>query len=172
MNHEATARVVIDMPRDEAWDLLKDLSLAHHYVPRISRTEITTVKTQGLGASRRVYPHSGTGVDESVIEWNEGHGLVLRLHNGDKISPVPFSRAVFRYRLDDAGHNRTALTASLVFDMRWGRLGRFLYQRFLHRVIRGEIRDVAISMKRFYESGEPVTADQLKPLRAAARQEV
>ncbi|WP_373081746.1 SRPBCC family protein [Zhongshania sp.] len=172
MKHEATARVVIDLPREEAWDLLKDLSLAHNYVPAVTRTEITTDKTTGLGASRRVYQRSGKGMDETVTEWNEGHGFVIRLHKGEKGAPPPFRQAVFRYRLEDAGHSRTALTASLVFDMRWGPLGRILYERLLHKVFRGVIRDIAISMKQFYESGEAVSDGQLKQLRIGARQEV
>lgn len=170
MKHEATARVVINMPREQAWDLLKNLSLAHHYVPNLTGTEITTEKTEGVGASRRVFQTSGKGMDETVAEWNEGHGFLLRLHNKDKGAPPPFAKAAFRYRLDDAGHHSTALTTSLMFDMRWGALGRFLYERLLHKVFRGVIRDVAISMKQYYETGEPVSPEQLKQLRIDARQ--
>ena len=172
MKHEVTARVVIDLPKDESWSLLKDLSLAHNYVPGVTRTEITTDKTTGIGASRRVYQGSGKGMDETVAEWDEGHGFVIRLHKGEKGAPAPFQQAIFRYRIEDAGHSRTALTASLVFDMRWGPVGRLLYERLLHRVFRGVIRDIAISMKHFYESGEAVSNGQLKQLRIDARQAV
>lgn len=170
MKHEATARVVINMPREQAWQLLKDLSLAHNYVPGITRTEITTAKTEGLGASRRVFQASGKGLDETVSEWYEGHGFLIRLHRDEKGAPPPFSQAAFRYRLDDAGHNCTALTTSLMFDMRWGVVGRFLYTRLLHKIFRGVIRDIAISMKQYYETGEPVSPEQLKQLRVGARQ--
>jgi hypothetical protein len=170
MKHEATARVVINMPREDAWNLLKDLSLAHHYVPGIARTEITTDKAEGLGASRRVYQASGKGLDETVTEWNEGHGFLIRLHKDDKGAPPPFAKAAFRYRIDDAGHDCTALTTSLMFDMRWGVAGRLLYERLLHKVFRGVIRDVALSMKQYYETGESVSPAQLKQLRIDAKQ--
>ncbi|MBW2939648.1 SRPBCC family protein [Zhongshania aquimaris] len=170
MKHEAAARVVINMPREQAWSLLKDLSLAHNYVPGITHTEITTEKAEGPGASRRVFQSSGKGMDETIVEWNEGHGFLIRLHRGEKGAPPPFANAAFRYRLDDAGHNCTALTTSLMFDMRWGALGRFLHSRLLHKTFRGVIRDVAISMKQFYETGEPVKPEQLKQLRINARQ--
>ncbi|CAA0087076.1 Uncharacterised protein [Zhongshania aliphaticivorans] len=170
MRHEATARVVINMPREQAWDLLKDLSLAHHYVPGIVRTELTTELKEGVNASRRVFRASGKPLDETVSEWNEGHGFLIRLHNGDAGAPLPFNRAAFRYRLDDAGHNSTALTTSLRFDMRWGGFGRFLYGRFLHKVFRQVIQDVAISMKQYYETGQAVSPAQLKQLRENTRQ--
>ncbi|MEX1669179.1 SRPBCC family protein [Zhongshania guokunii] len=172
MKHEATARVVIDLPKAEAWALLRDLSLAHNYVPAAVRTEITSDKPDGLGASRRIYQRSGKGVDETITEWNEGHGFVIRLHKGEKGAPLPFRRAAFRYRLEDAGHSRTALTTSLIFDMRWGYFGQLLYERILHYVFRGIISDIALGMKQYYESGEVVNSHQLKQLRIGARQEV
>ena len=42
MTREVTAQVVIDLPRAEAWDKLRDLSLAHNYVPGIVKTEIVS----------------------------------------------------------------------------------------------------------------------------------
>jgi carbon monoxide dehydrogenase subunit G len=170
MRHEAAAQVVINMPKEQAWSLLKDLSLAHNYVPGITRTEITTDKTEGVDASRRVFQASGKPLDETVSEWYDGQGFLIRLHNGEKGAPPPFARAAFRYRLDDADHNCTVLTTSLMFDMRWGGFGQFLYERLLKKVFRGVIRDVAISMKQYYESGEPVSPEQLKQLRVSARQ--
>ena len=89
MKHEAAARVVINMPREQAWSLLRDLSLAHNYVPGITRTEITTEKAEGPGASRRVFQSSGKGMDETIVEWNEGHGFLIRLHRGEKGAPPP-----------------------------------------------------------------------------------
>ena len=111
-------------------------------------------------------------MDETVTEWSEGYGFVIRLHKGEKAAPAPFREANFRYRIEDAGHSRTALTISLIFNMRWGPVGQFLYERLLHSVFRGVIRDIAISMKQFYESGEPVSSKQLKQLRVDARQAV
>ncbi|MGJ8686275.1 MAG: SRPBCC family protein [Spongiibacteraceae bacterium] len=169
MLHEVSARVVIDMPREQAWQQLQDLSLPHNYVPGVLRCEITSDQPSGVGASRRVFQSLGRNMDETVIEWNEGHGLVLRLHQGDSDAPAPFERAVFRYRLDDAGHQQTALTATLAFDMRWGRFGQYLYSRVLRGVFRSVVRDVAISMKGFYESGEAVTPPVLKQLRSSAQ---
>ncbi len=171
MNHEATARVVINLPRDQVWAQLQDISLAINYVPGITGCEITTEKRQGVGASRRVSKKDGSSMDETVIEWTEGGGFVFRIHDGEKSAPFPFDRAHFRYRIEDAGHNKTAVTTSLLFDLRFGWFGRFLYDRVLYKVIRKTIRDVALSMKRFYETGEPVTPGVLRELRDTAAQE-
>ena len=152
MKHEASARVILEMPRQAAWELLQDLSLSHHYVPGLTGTEITTEKQQGVGASRRVYQKSGRFIEETVSEWDPGYGFVIRLHRGEQRPPAPFQRAQFRYRLEDAGPQQTALTTSLNFDMRWGGLGDFLYHRLLQRPIRGNVRQIAKQMKIYYES--------------------
>lgn len=170
MQHEATSRVVINLPRDQVWGRLEDLSVPHHYVPGVKGCEFTSEVQSGLGASRRVFQAGGQWLDETVCEWQPGSHFVLRLHKADKGAPPPFSKAVFHYRLEDAGHGKTALATSLMFDMRWGWLGRFLYDRVLHTYIRKMVRDIALSLKHYQESGEPVSASQLKELRALAAQ--
>ena len=40
MTRQVTAQVVIDLPRAAVWDKLRDLSLAHNYVPGIVKTAI------------------------------------------------------------------------------------------------------------------------------------
>ena len=47
-------------------------------------------------------------------------------------------------------------------------LGSALDKLLLKRIISGAIRDVALSMKRYYESGQPVNKSEIKALRKAA----
>ena len=166
LKNEAKARVVINMPREQAWMKLRDLGLAHNYVPGIIKTEITTEKKEGVGASRKVYQSEPKALDETVVEWKEGYGFLIRLHKGDTGSQPPFKEAFFRYHIDEAGNGQTALTTSLIYTMRWGWFGEFLQNRFLAGIFRSVIRDVAISMKAYYESGEPTTPEKLKQIKA------
>lgn len=166
MSSQASARVVVNVPRETAWNKLQDLTLAHNYVPGLIRTEITTDKRVGVGASRRVYQNETRGMDETVIEWQDGHGFLIRLHRGDKGAPPPFSEAFFRYRIDDAGNGQTSLTTTLSYVPALGAFGRLLDRWLLNKAIRGTVRDVALSMKAYYESGEPTTPECLKVLKA------
>jgi hypothetical protein len=166
---EVSTTVRVGIPRAKAWDLLQDLSLAHNYVPGLIKTEITTEKKKGVGASRRVYQRPSSGIDETVEEWNEGHGFLIRLHRGSAGSPFPFAQAHFRYAIEDDG-NATLLTTSLRYTMSGGVLGHWLDRALLRRIIGRTIRDVALSQRCYYETGEPVTPQQLKEARAAFRQ--
>ena len=164
MTQEVSTSVVIDIPREQAWAKLRDISLPHNYVPGIVKTEIVSDNTEGIGASRYVYRNARSYIQETVEEWNEGHGFLIRLHKGDKPAP-PFKLAWFRYQLDDQGEDRTLFTASMIFELPWGPLGAFLEKR-MAGIVKKTIADVACSMKLFYETGEPTTPAALKEFRA------
>lgn len=167
MTQEAATQVLIDMPRAAAWDKLKDISLAHNYVPGIVKTEIVSEQTTGVGASRYVYRNKHSYIQETVIEWNEGRGFLIRLHKGDKPAP-PFKNATFRYELEEKGTDQTLFTASLTFEMPWGGVGTWLEKK-MAKAVGATITDVATSMKLYYETGKPTTKAVLKAYKAAIK---
>ncbi len=164
MTRKVSAQVVLDMPRGKAWDKLRDISLAHNYVPGIVRTQIVSEQLEGVGASRYVYRNAGSYIQETVVEWNEGQGFLIRLHRGDKPAP-PFRNAWFRYLLEDKGQDRTLFTASLEYELPWGALGTWLEKK-MEKTVQSTIRDVATAMKLYYETGTPTTAAALKTYKA------
>ncbi len=164
MTRKVSAQVVIDMPRHQAWDRLRDISLAHNYVPGIIRTKIVSEQAEGVGASRYVYRNAGSYIQETVVEWHEGQGFLIRLHRGDRPAP-PFRNAWFRYQLEDEGRDRTLFTASLEYELPWGALGVWLEKK-MEKTVRSTIRDVAIAMKLYYETGQPTTAAALQACKA------
>lgn len=161
MGHIAVYNATANIPAEQAWEKLKDLSLAHNYVPGINKCEITTAQKEGVGASRRV---SGPqqALDETVIEWNEGRGFTIRLHNGDKPAK-PFTDAKFTYRIDKIDARTCKLTCTMTYEM--GGLMNFLHGLFLGNMIRNNIRDVTLSMAYFYETGKRPTKEDIARLR-------
>ncbi len=125
MSQEVSAQILIDIPLTEAWAKLRDISLAHNYVPGIVKTVIVSKQTEGVGASRYVYRNEKSYIQETVEEWQEGRGFLIRLHKGDKPAP-PFRKAWFRYTLAEHGPGQTQFTASLRYEMPWGRPGAWL----------------------------------------------
>lgn len=164
MGHIAVYNATANIPADQAWLKLKDLSLAHHYVPNITKCVITTSQKEGVGASRRV---SGPqqALDETVTEWNEGRGFVIRLHNGAKHAK-PFGEASFTYRIDKINEQSCKLTCTMTYEMGMGFFGSVLHSLFIGNLIRNNIRDVALSMAYFYEKGKKPTKEDLARLRA------
>ncbi len=166
VSQSVSAQIVIDMPRAAAWERLADLSLAHHYVPGIVRTEIVSAQPRGVGASRLVYRRSGGPIQETVDQWQEGSGFRLRLHRGDRPAP-PFRNASFRYQLEDEGSDRTRLVTTLDYEMPWGIIGSWLAAA-MKGVVRRTVKDVAMALKLYYESGRPTTPAALEEYRRTA----
>lgn len=145
-----SAEAVIDMPRSAAWARLADLRLAARYVPGVTRIEITTPQDRGLGASRKVFTEKRGSLDETVIEWVEGHGFTVKVHDGDRPSP-PFRDFCFRYRLDDAAAGRTRITTTMLYELPWGILGRVLDAMVMRRTMARMAGTIARNMKQIYE---------------------
>lgn len=162
MDTKAVYTFHLDMPREKAWEKLRDLTLAPNYVPGVTGVQITTEKKDGVGASRCILPKK---MDETVVEWNEGYGFVLKLHKGEYGPPAPFKEACFIYSMKD-DESRTEFTMALIYKMRMGVLGRLIDRLFINFYINGFIKDVGLSLKHFYETNEPVTPDILKNIKA------
>lgn len=167
MTQKVSSQVLIDLPIEQAWDRLRDLSLPHNYVPGIVKTEIVSEQSEGVGASRYVYRSRKNYIQETVEEWHEGTGFVIRLHRVDKPAP-PFRSASFRYELTGKASGETLFTASMEYELPWGPVGKWLEKK-LKPIVANIIADVAMSMKLYYETGAATTPAALKSYKVSLR---
>ena len=167
MEYSHSHSLEMALPREAAWQKLRDLSVAHHYVPGLTGTEIRTALKEGVGASRRVFQGGGRWLDETVTEWAEGRGFAIRLHRAEQGMVAPFREASFRYWLEDAGASRTRLVLTLSYTLRWGVFGALLERFAMGRGVRANLRDVALGLREYYLSGAPVTDARRAELRRA-----
>lgn len=151
----AAAEVIVDLPRDQVWQRLRDLTKGHYYVPGLKDCRMTTEQKEGVGASRRVCTTSGMEMDETVVEWNEGRGFVIRLHDGDGPPPPIFTQARFHYIFEDAPGGKTLFRPTMTYSLKFGLLGRMLDRLLLNAIIRGNMKKVGLGLKRYYETGKP-----------------
>jgi hypothetical protein len=156
------------MPIAQAWERFRDLTLAKDYVPGLTDTVITTEAREGLGASRIVRHRQFGDMNETVVEWDEGRGMTIRLHKGD--GPArPFRQAHFRYEFresdtPDACEIHTAMT----YELPWGWLGRLLDRLFLRHLFRRNVLDTAVCLAENYRSLAPVPPERVPALRQNA----
>jgi len=154
-NCHIVASVVIELPLEQAWEKLQDFSLAHNYVEGVNRTEITTEKKSGLGASRRVYLGEKKYNNETVIEFGN-YNMLMRLHVKDKELP-PFLMAQWRYALSKATENSTRATLTMSYATPWGLFGTLLNKLVIIGAAKKATAKVASGLKHFYETATPAT---------------
>lgn len=162
MAREAIYQVSIDIPQEKAWEIMQDLTVPHLYVPGLIKTEMHGDQRQGVGTSRRVFKKM-MALDETVTEWYEGEGFTLRLHFGEKDKPLP--KAFFRYKIEAQGENKTLFTATMGYTFWLGALGQIIDGPIVFPIVQSQIRDVALAVKHYYETGKTPTSADLKRLK-------
>ena len=160
--------VVVEVAVEGAWEKLHDFSVAHKYVPGLSRTEIMSSRRSGIGAHRRVYDEDGGFLEETILEWQEGQGFVIKLHDGDE-PMTPFDRAEFSYHLAAAGKEQTLITLKMTIERPLGAVGEKLGEWFILPVIQDNLVQVAAGMKYYYETGQPATDEDRERLAGAVQ---
>lgn len=157
---QVVSESIIAIPREQAWAKLRDLSIAHFYVPGLTDTKITTAQKEGIGTSRQVFSKSRPPMDETVVEWRDGYGFTLKLHNGDK-PPAPFKEATFQYAVEDAPGGQTLFRGTLRYTLPFGVIGQILDSLFLERMLAPATAGIGPAIKTFYETGK--SANPLVP---------
>ncbi len=165
---QVAVSVPVDLPMAQAWALLQDFSVPHRYVPGLVRTEIVSGQSRGVGAHRRVFEEDGDFLEETVIEWSEGRGFVLRLHEGDR-PMMPFRRAEFSYRLSSLGANSTQVDLALIYQLPGGAVGEVLGDWLIRPVMEKRLVQVAAGLKHYYETGTPASNEDRARLAGAVQ---
>jgi len=164
------------LPIEACWQKMRDLSRAKDYVPGLSDCVVTTSEKEGIGASRIVTHKQFGAMNETVVVWDEGHGITLRLHKGDKPAR-PFAEALFRYefRAARAGSESAAGAATgceihtaLTYRLPLGPVGRLLDRLFLRRLFQQNVVDAAVCLAEYYRTERPVPETELPRLRRNA----
>ena len=145
------SEVQLALSAPEVWHKLRDLTLAHHYVPGIERTEIVSQVAEGVGATRRVYSSATDYLVERVESWQPGEGFTLSLVDDNGLAPLPFAQAKFSYQILEGEANSTGLQVRLVATLRGGRLGEWIGKSLLAAPLQARVDAVAEGLKLFYE---------------------
>jgi hypothetical protein len=172
MSRTVRGAAAISLPIDQCWENLRDLTRARHYVPGLTDTVITTDQKEGIGASRIVTHKQFGEMDETVVEWEEGVGMTVRLHKGAKPA-TPFKKATFRYEFRPASDASSdgahcEIHTSMTYELPFGALGRLLDRLFVGRILRQSVVDSAVCLAENYQTGQPVPSSDLSRLRAKA----
>ncbi len=155
----------VAQPAEQVWEKLRDLRVAHLYVPGLTGTKVTTEIAEGVGASRQVFSKRPP-MDETVIEWVEREGMLLRLHYGEKNNWGPFTQVYYRYGMRADGED-TILQNAMRYQLKGGKLGQILGGGLMSKAFRKTLNDVTLAQKLYYETGERVTPEILEAAKNA-----
>ncbi|MFK7897122.1 MAG: SRPBCC family protein [Myxococcota bacterium] len=161
------AAAPIPLPIETCWTYFRDLTRAKDYVPGLTDCVIVSDIKEGVGASRIVSHRQFGDMHETVTTWNEGVGMIIRLHKGDA-PPKPFKEASFEYSFRRVSEGETEIHTALHYTLPFGLLGRALDKAFLSRIFARNVIDTACCLAENYRTGAPVPESEVPGLRANA----
>jgi hypothetical protein len=170
MSTTVRGAAAIPLPLETCWQKMRDLTRAKDYVPGLSDCVVTTAAKEGVGASRVVTHKQFGAMNETVVVWDEGRGITLRLHKGDKPAR-PFAEAFFRYEFRPAASGSVAgceIHTALTYRLPFGPVGRLLDRLFLRRLFQQNVVDAAVCLAEYYRTERPVPRTELPRLRRNA----
>ena len=146
------SQALLNHPLPEVWQVISDLSLAHHYWPGALKTSKVDFGPIREGASRTLLLESDKTLQETVIEWDEGSGYVMAWDQPS--NDWRFHDVEIRYHIeaDDELGKKTDLAITVTFRPSYGLLGKWLLSAYLTTVWQGWLDNLTDSIQYFYDT--------------------
>lgn len=102
------AEVPVNAPVDKVWEVLADFSAPDTFAEGVTLAYSLTPDTQGLGEVRHCDLKGFGGIQETVVEWDDGRSLTY------EVTPVgPLARSVSRWSVEPAASGRSKIVTEI-----------------------------------------------------------
>ena len=156
----------VELDHGAAWRRMRDLSMAHMYVPGLAPVTFVGPQREGPGTHRRVRMYGLPAMDETVTAWREGEGFTLRLQRGTSGPLPPLRELYFDYGLE-VRDGRVWLVNRMRYEVGLGPFGILLERLLLRPIFRRQLHDITLAQKLYYETGKRATPAMVRAVRSA-----
>jgi len=124
-------KVVINASKQKVWDALADFGNIQNMSPNISKSYLTSDKTNGVGAQRHCdFTSMRAQVEERIVEWNEGESFKIHIYERKNMPMIADIHSEFKLEEED---NQVTLIGSFAYGMSNG-LGNFLNKLMMKKM--------------------------------------
>jgi ribosome-associated toxin RatA of RatAB toxin-antitoxin module len=149
---EAGATGVLKASAVEIWAVVGNVSSVDAWHPDVASADLLSPEATGIGAKRRCHFYDGTSVIEEVVELDEGRRIRLRLSEFS----VPMKRMEAEFLLAEDGDERTRVSFTVFYEMKYGILGRMMGATMVRARLAKMSGRVLAGLDQFVVSGETV----------------
>jgi len=110
----------VEAPVDAVWAVLADFPNIADWNGGVKKSFSTNDQTDGVGATRHCDLSPAGGLEETVVEWNEGEKLVISI---DSTSKLPFKSGLATFSFDETA-SATSVSVQYAYEPRFGPVGR------------------------------------------------
>ena len=123
-----TTEIRIEARMQDVWEVLANIGDIYAWNPGVRASHLTTDKAEGVGAGRHCDLGGKDYLDETVVEWEPGRKLTMRI----KGTNLPFKSADIHFTLRPNGP-ATIVSVSPNYTLKFGVLGAILDRFYVRR---------------------------------------
>jgi ribosome-associated toxin RatA of RatAB toxin-antitoxin module len=146
---------IVRAPIDTVWNMVADVGTVADWHPAVQQAPVLSPNRIGLGAKRRCEFYDGTSVVEEVVRLDEGRSLTVALSDFS----MPLSRAEATIGLEPDGPERTKVTFTMDYDMKYGPAGWLMNATMLRPMMGKLLARVLAGLDHHLVTGENVGKD-------------
>jgi uncharacterized protein YndB with AHSA1/START domain len=143
---------VVHAPIDQVWQTIADVGTIADWHFGVAHSPALTAHRTGLGATRRIELYDGSTVVEEVTSVDEGRSVTVTM--SEHTMPLSFGAATFAVKAD--GTNRTLVTMTMDYAMKYGPLGWLLNVVMLRRIMVKLLATVLAGLNHHLVTGEHI----------------
>jgi len=140
-------RIDIHAPHPIVWGVLGDFGGVAAWAPYLRSSSLVGQSETGVGCYRVMRHFWGFRLEESVVEWEEGHRFTF------EVLKVPYPMTDVRESWQVVnGDGQVSVTTIVEYDMHLGPLGAALDAAIVSHLVRREMRGGLRGLKRYAET--------------------
>lgn len=149
---QLTSIATVHAPLDRVWETIADVGTIAEWHPGVERSPVVSTHRTGLGAVRRVELYDGTSAVEEVTSLDDGRALTVTMSE----HTMPFCHGAATFEVESDGDDRTLVTMTMDYEMKYGPLGWLMNAVMLRPIIGKLLASVLSGLDHHLVTGEQI----------------
>ena len=150
--NQVSATSVVNSPIARVWEAIADVGSIENWHPGVERSPVLSPSRTGLGAARRVELYDGSTAVETVTSQVDGRSVTVEM--SEHTMPMKYAAATFEMKAD--GDDRTVVTFSMDYEMKYGPVGWLLNTLMLRGILNKLFSSVLDGLNHHLLTGEHI----------------
>ncbi len=150
--NQLSSAATVRAPITRVWETIADVGTIANWHPGVQRSPVLSTHRTGLGAVRRVELYDGTSAVEEVTSLDEGRSLTVTMSEFS----MPLSHGAATFQVEADGDERTVVTMTMEYEMKYGPLGWLMNAIMLRPIIGKLLASVLLGLDHHLVTGNHV----------------
>jgi len=153
--NQVTSTAIVNAPIARVWETIADVGTIADWHPGVAKSPVLTGHRTGMGAARRVELYDGGSSVETVTSLKEGHSVSVTMTD----HTMPMSVGIATFAVEADGDERTRVSMTFAYEMKYGPLGWMLNVLMLRGIMVKVTSNTLAGLDHHLLTGEQIGKD-------------